>query len=91
MLENTFHMQYNTASMIHAEIELPADVYQDVERIARASKREPVQVMRDLIKQGLRMQPPSAKTDRRLDRLVALQFHGPKDLAQNADHYLYDD
>lgn len=77
--------------MIHAEIDLPTDVYQDVERIAKASKREPVQVMRDLIKQGLRMQRPSTKPGERLDRLVALQFHGPKDLAQNADHYLYDD
>lgn len=77
--------------MIHAEIDLPADVYHDVELIAKASKRTSDQVMRDLIKQALRLHRPSAKTGQQLDRLVALQFHGPKDLAQNADHYLYDE
>lgn len=35
--------------MIHAKVDLPADVYKDVERIANASKRQPGQVMRDFI------------------------------------------
>jgi hypothetical protein len=75
--------------MIHAEVDLPADVYKDVERIAKASQRQPGQVLRDLIKQALRTQP--TKTGQRLDRRVALQFHGPKGLAANIDHYLYDE
>jgi hypothetical protein len=77
--------------MIHTEIDLPADVYKNIERIAKASKRQPGQVMRDLIEQGLRIQDPTPKSGHRLDRLVALQFHGPKDLAGNIDRYLYDD
>jgi hypothetical protein len=40
--------------MIHAEVDLPAEVYKDVERIARASKRSSGQVLRDLITQALR-------------------------------------
>lgn len=52
--------------MIHAEIDLPADVYKDVERIAKASKRPPAQVMRDLITQAVRRKARSARSGGKL-------------------------
>jgi hypothetical protein len=48
--------------MIHAETDLPADVYKDVERIAQASKRKPGQVLRDLITQAVRSKTQSVRS-----------------------------
>ena len=76
--------------MIHAEVDLPVDIYKDVERIAKASNKLPAQVMRSLITEAVEAKRGPAKPGQRLDRLVGLRFHGPKDLAQNIDHYLYD-
>jgi hypothetical protein len=77
--------------MIHAEVDLPADVYQDVERIAKASKRQPGQVMRDLITQAVRTKPRRAKTSGRLGALADLGIKGPSDFASRLDDYLYGD
>lgn len=48
--------------MIHLEIDIPTDVYKDVERIAKASKRQPGQVLRDLITQAVRSKTQSARS-----------------------------
>jgi hypothetical protein len=47
--------------MIHTELDLPGDVYKDVERIAKASKRQPGQVMRDLITHAVRSKIRSSR------------------------------
>jgi hypothetical protein len=52
--------------MIHIEIDLPADVYKDVERIAKVSKRHPAQVMRDLITQAVRNKTRSVRNGGKL-------------------------
>lgn len=79
--------------MIHAEVDLPADVYQDVERIAKESKRKPAQVMRDLITQSLRTRPRPrpAKPTGGLGALADLGIKGPSDFASRLDDYLYGD
>jgi hypothetical protein len=77
--------------MIHTEVDLPADVYQDVERLAKESKRKPAQVMRDLITQSLRTRPRPAKTTGGLGALADLGIKGPSDFASRLDDYMYGD
>ena len=52
--------------MIHAEIDLPTDIYKAVERLAKASKLQPAQVMRDLITQAVRSKTRSARSGEKL-------------------------
>jgi hypothetical protein len=81
-------MPYNI-DMIHAELDLPSDVYKDIERIAKASKRQPGQIMRDLITHAIKEK--RRPTPRGLGALADLGIKGPSDLSSRLDDYLYGD
>jgi hypothetical protein len=77
--------------MIHAQIDLPADVYEDVERIARARKQSTSLVIRDLIDSGVASwrQGDAGSERHGLRQLAELGLKGPADLASRLDDYLY--
>jgi hypothetical protein len=70
-------------------IEVNDQVKEQLDRLARQQRRNPSDVLEDLVRTALPERKSSDKGPR-LDRLVNLRLHGPKDLAQNIDHYLYD-
>jgi hypothetical protein len=79
--------------MIHTELDLPPNVYRDVELMAKANKRPAAQVLRELIFVGVeRWRLRQATPERRgLGQLASLGIKGPKDFATNLDSYLYGD
>jgi hypothetical protein len=83
--------------MIHAQIDLPADIYEDVERIAKARRKPTAQVIRDLVGVGVANWRQAHRSRRRsseahgLGQLANLGLQGPKDMAIRLDDYLYGD
>ncbi len=77
--------------MIHTEVDLPTDVYKDVERIAEARKRPTAQVIRDLIGSGVVnwRQQHIRPAGHGLGDLANLGIKGPSDFASRLDEYLY--
>jgi hypothetical protein len=69
---------------------VPNDVYQDIERLAKAKRKSAVQVMRDLVTRGLQDEQKGTSHERRgRQRLADLGLKGPADLSLRIDDYLY--
>jgi hypothetical protein len=77
--------------MIHTEVDLPTDVYENVERIAQASHSQPSQVLRDLITRAVQTSRQPIPRGRGLGALADLGIEGPNDLGSRLDEYLYGD
>jgi plasmid stability protein len=74
-----------------AQISLPQPLYEKLKLRAQRTGKQADELARELLERDLRTKREPVKTGKPLDRLIALKFHGPRDLSRNVDHYLYDD
>jgi plasmid stability protein len=73
-----------------AQISLPQPLYEKLKLRAQRTGKQADELARELLARDLQVKDEPAKVGKPFDRLIALKLHGPRDLSQNIDHYLYD-
>ena len=75
--------------MIRTQVYLTKQLYQEIDIVAKQEKKPAAQVVRELLEQGLQMKKKQDSIGKALLELAKINAHGPKDLSERIDDYLY--
>lgn len=80
---------YNVYHMLRTQIYLPEDLTRDLKFMAQKEDKPTAQIIRDLLKEGLRKRKGGKSAGETLLELANLGVKGPGDLSTNLFDYLY--
>jgi len=75
--------------MIRTQVYLPEQLYQEINLVSKKEKKAAAQVVRELLEEGLLIKKKSNNIGKALIALSKVNAHGPKDLSNKIDDYLY--